>query len=124
MQPDDVPQCIQRNFRNCELDVHPSEKALVVRYDLEAVVLGDGPAIEQSRACQKVIRVKSLNAATDLAALAREIVAKCDLLHESQTAQVERLLLYLQQRRDAGTRVCGTTCMRPNGPCAAGHSTN
>lgn len=104
MQPDDVPQCIQRNFRNCELDVHPSEKALVVRYDLEAVVLGDGPAIEQSRACQKLIRVKSLNAATDLAALAREIVAKCDLLHESQTAQVERLLLYLQQRRDAGTR--------------------
>ncbi|XP_077547020.1 kinesin associated protein 3 isoform X3 [Haemaphysalis longicornis] len=119
MQPDDVPQCIQRNFRNCELDVHPSEKALVVRYDLEAVVLGDGPAIEQSRACQKVIRVKSLNAATDLAALAREIVAKCDLLHESQTAQVERLLLYLQQRRDAGTRP-QTAVQRVDGPSPPG----
>lgn len=119
MQPDDVPQCIQRNFRNCELDVHPSEKALVVRYDLEAVVLGDGPAIEQSRACQKVIRVKSLNAATDLAALAREIVAKCDLLHESQTAQVERLLLYLQQRRDAGTRP-QTAVQRGDGPSPSG----
>ncbi|KAH8032581.1 hypothetical protein HPB51_026034 [Rhipicephalus microplus] len=79
MQPDDVT--VQRNVRNCELDVHPTEKALVVRYEVEAVVLGDdGPAIEQSRSCQKLIRVKSLNASTDVAALAREIVVKCDLL--------------------------------------------
>ncbi|KAK8767790.1 hypothetical protein V5799_005428, partial [Amblyomma americanum] len=104
MQPDDVAPCIKRNFRNCELDVHPTDKALVVRYEVEAVVLGDGPAIEQTRACQKLVRVKSLNASTDLAALAREVVAKCDLLHESQTAQVERLLSYLQQRRDTGSR--------------------
>lgn len=102
MQPDDVT--VQRNVRNCELDVHPTEKALVVRYEVEAVVLGDdGPAIEQSRSCQKLIRVKSLNASTDVAALAREIVVKCDLLNESQTTRVERLLSYLQQRKDNGT---------------------
>lgn len=104
MQPDDVTQCIQRNVRNCELDVHPTEKALVVRYEVEAVVLADdGPALEQSRSCQKLIRVKSINATTDMTALAREIVAKCDLLHESQTGRVERLLSYLQQRKDNGT---------------------
>ncbi|KAL3219592.1 hypothetical protein MRX96_030345 [Rhipicephalus microplus] len=123
MQPDDVT--IQRNVRNCELDVHPTEKALVVRYEVEAVVLGDdGPAIEQSRSCQKLIRVKSLNASTDVAALAREIVVKCDLLNESQMTRVERLLSYLQQRKDNGTASRPQTGSQHGGSSPSGESSS
>lgn len=50
--------------------------------------------------CQKIIRLRSLNAKTDPAALAREVVDKCDLIHKSQLADVEQIIFYLKNRKD------------------------
>lgn len=47
------------------------------------------------------IRLKSLNANTDIASLARKVVEECKLIHPSKLAEVEQLLYYLQNRRDA-----------------------
>jgi len=50
--------------------------------------------------CQKIIRLRSLNAKTDPAALAREVVEKCDLIHKSQLNDVEQIIFYLKNRKD------------------------
>lgn len=98
----DDAKYVQRNVRKCTLDVHPTEKALVVNYEVEAVVVADGDdtVLEQSRECQKTIRLKSLNESTDIVALAREVVSKCDLIPPSRTLEVEQLLTYLQSRKE------------------------
>ena len=46
------------------------------------------------------IRVKSLNANTDIATLAKEIIDRCKLIHPSKLPEVEQLLYYLQNRKD------------------------
>ena len=40
------------------LDVHPTEKALVVNYELEATILGElgDPMLGDRKECQKIIR--------------------------------------------------------------------
>uniref|UniRef100_F6WQJ8 Kinesin associated protein 3 n=1 Tax=Ornithorhynchus anatinus TaxID=9258 RepID=F6WQJ8_ORNAN len=48
-----------------------------------------------------LIRLKSLNANTDINSLARKVVEECKLIHSSKLAEVEQLLYYLQNRRDA-----------------------
>jgi hypothetical protein len=52
--------------------------------------------------CQRIIRLKTLNNRTDVAALAREVVEKCDLIHKSQTSDVEQIIYYLKNRKDPG----------------------
>lgn len=47
------------------------------------------------------IRLKSLNANTDICSLARKVVEECKLIHPSRLAEVEQLLYYLQNRRDS-----------------------
>jgi len=49
------------------------------------------------------IRVKTLNEKSDIKALAKEIIDKCKLIHPSKILEVEQLLFYLQNRKDAGT---------------------
>ena len=51
--------------------------------------------------CQKIIRLKSLNEDTNCAALAKEVVGKCSLIHPSKIDEVEQLIYYLQNRKDA-----------------------
>uniref|UniRef100_A0A3B4DGU0 Kinesin-associated protein 3b n=1 Tax=Pygocentrus nattereri TaxID=42514 RepID=A0A3B4DGU0_PYGNA len=83
------------------IDVHPTEKALVVHYEVEASIRGErGDAVhEERKECQKIIRLKSLNASTDVALLARKVVEECKLIHPSKVAEVEHLLFYLQNRK-------------------------
>ena len=50
-------------------------------------------------ACQKIIRLKSLNADTNVSLLAKEVMEKCSLIHESKLHEVEQLIYYLQNRR-------------------------
>lgn len=50
------------------------------------------------------IRVRSLNANTDISALAKEIIDKCKLIHPNKLPEVEQLLYYLQNRKDGGTK--------------------
>ena len=48
------------------------------------------------------IRLKSLDGSTNIQILAKEIVDKCKLIHPSRLPEVEQLLYYLQQRKNAG----------------------
>ncbi|KYM82410.1 Kinesin-associated protein 3 [Atta colombica] len=90
-----------RKVRSGTLDVHPTEKALVVNYDVEALILGElgDPMLGDRKECQKIIRLKSLNADTNVSLLAKEVMEKCSLIHESKLHEVEQLIYYLQNRR-------------------------
>ncbi|NXS07407.1 KIFA3 protein, partial [Neodrepanis coruscans] len=92
-----------RKVKGGNIDVHPSEKALIVHYEVEATILGElgDPMLGERKECQKIIRLKSLNANTDIGSLARKVVDECKLIHPSKLGEVEQLLYYLQNRRDA-----------------------
>ncbi|XP_026871724.2 kinesin-associated protein 3a isoform X2 [Electrophorus electricus] len=96
MQAEDV-----RKVKAGSLDVHPTEKALVVQYEVEATILGElgDPMLGERKACQKLIRLKSLNSSTDIGSLARKVVEECKLISPSKLPEVEQLLFYLQNRR-------------------------
>jgi hypothetical protein len=53
--------------------------------------------------CQRIIRLKALNAKTDVAALAREVVEKCDLIHKSQLSDVEQIIYFLKNRKNSNS---------------------
>uniref|UniRef100_A0A8D0D6J4 Kinesin-associated protein 3a n=1 Tax=Sander lucioperca TaxID=283035 RepID=A0A8D0D6J4_SANLU len=88
-------------LKGCSIDVHPTERALVVQYEVEATVLGElgNPMVGERKECQKIIRLKSLNAHTDTSSLARKVVEECRLIHPSKLLEVEQLLFYLQNRK-------------------------
>ncbi|XP_059197593.1 kinesin-associated protein 3a [Centropristis striata] len=95
------PTYLKRRVKGCSLDVHPTERALVVQYEVEATVLGElgHPVVGERKECQKIIRVKSLKARTDVSSLARKVVEECRLIHPSKLLEVEQLLFYLQNRK-------------------------
>ncbi|XP_014204184.1 kinesin-associated protein 3 [Copidosoma floridanum] len=98
----DEARYLKRKIRSGNLDVHPTEKALVVNYDVEALILGElgDPMLGDRKECQKIIRLKSLNADTNVKLLAKEVIEKCSLIHESKLQEVEQLIYYLQNRKD------------------------
>ncbi|XP_076873657.1 kinesin-associated protein 3a [Brachyhypopomus gauderio] len=100
MQSDDV-RFLKRKVKAGSIDVHPTEKALVVQYEVEATILGElgDPMLGERKSCQKLIRLKSLNANTDIGSLARKVVEECRLISPSKLPEVEQLLFYLQNRR-------------------------
>uniref|UniRef100_A0A2R9A2A0 Kinesin associated protein 3 n=1 Tax=Pan paniscus TaxID=9597 RepID=A0A2R9A2A0_PANPA len=75
-----------RKVKGGNIDVHPSEKALIVHYEVEATILGEmgDPMLGERKECQKIIRLKSLNANTDITSLARKVVEECKLIHPSK----------------------------------------
>ncbi|XP_039590430.1 kinesin-associated protein 3a [Polypterus senegalus] len=101
MQVEDA-RYLKRKVKGGNVDVHPTEKALVVHYEVEATILGEtgDPMLGERKESQKIIRLKSLNANTDIASLARKVVEECKLIHPSKLPEVEQLLFYLQNRRD------------------------
>ncbi|KAI0222323.1 Kinesin-associated protein 3 [Lamellibrachia satsuma] len=101
----DDARYLKRKVKGGSIDVHPTEKALVVNYELEATILGElgDPMLGERKECQKIIRVKSLNANTDISHLARQIIDKCKLIHPSKILEVEQLLFYLQNRKENST---------------------
>ncbi|KAF5889926.1 kinesin-associated protein 3-like isoform X1, partial [Clarias magur] len=52
----------------------------------------------------RMIRLKSLNASTDVSSLARKVVDECKLIHPSKVAEVEHLLFYLQNRKKPSSK--------------------
>ncbi|KFP02362.1 Kinesin-associated protein 3, partial [Calypte anna] len=96
-----------RKVKGGNIDVHPSEKALIVHYEVEATILGElgDTMLGERKECQKIIRLKSLNANTDIASLARKVVEECKLIHPSKLAEVEQLLYYLQNRSSRKSHV-------------------
>ncbi|XP_015247076.1 PREDICTED: kinesin-associated protein 3 [Cyprinodon variegatus] len=99
-QPTGEPRCHTR-VMECSLDVHPTEMALVVQYELKATCLGKlgEPIAQKRKECQKIIRLKNLDSNTDTASLAQKVVQECPLIHESKLQEVEQQLYYLQNRR-------------------------
>lgn len=99
----DDARYLKRKVTAGSLDVHPTEKALVVHYEVEASILGEdgGPMLGERKEGQKIIRVKSLSPTTDVAALARKVVEECKLIPASRLPQVEQLLYYLQNRKSS-----------------------
>ncbi|CAG0887335.1 unnamed protein product [Cyprideis torosa] len=93
--------CIMK-LKTTTIDVHPTEKAIIVHYDVEASLLGeDGEAmLEEKKERQKVIRLRSLNTCSDLDTLCRDIISQCRLIHPSRTAELKQLLYYLQNRKE------------------------
>uniref|UniRef100_A0A4W6E8F3 Kinesin-associated protein 3b n=1 Tax=Lates calcarifer TaxID=8187 RepID=A0A4W6E8F3_LATCA len=93
----------QRKVTAGSLDVHPTEKALVVHYEVEASILGEGGGhmLGERKEGQKIIRVKSLSPSTDVGALAKKVVEECKLIPPSRLPQVEQLLYYLQNRKSS-----------------------
>uniref|UniRef100_A0A669ES74 Kinesin-associated protein 3b n=1 Tax=Oreochromis niloticus TaxID=8128 RepID=A0A669ES74_ORENI len=85
------------------LDVHPTEKALVVHYEVEASILGEsgGHMLGERKEGQKIIRMKSLSPSTDVGALAKKVLEECKMIPASRLPQVEQLLYYLQNRKSS-----------------------
>ncbi|XP_008217642.1 kinesin-associated protein 3 isoform X1 [Nasonia vitripennis] len=98
----DEAKYLKKKIRSGNLDVHPTEKALVVNYDVEALILGElgDPMLGDRKECQKIIRLKSLNADTNVTLLAKEVIDKCSLIYESKLHEVEQLIYYLQNRKN------------------------
>ena len=60
--------------------------------------------------------MKGLSAGTDIEALARQIVSRCDLIQPSRLPEVEQVLLYMQSRKGTlrkfdGTYMCMCVCV-------------
>ncbi|XP_059150939.1 kinesin-associated protein 3-like isoform X2 [Physella acuta] len=111
MQAEDA-RYLKRKVKGGSIDVHPTEKALVVNYELEATILGEmgDPMLGERKECQKIIRVKGLHENSDLSTLAKEIIEKCKLIHPSKLPEVEQLLYYLQNRKEtAPVKASGKT---------------
>ncbi|MCJ8743509.1 hypothetical protein PDJAM_G00094940 [Pangasius djambal] len=116
MQADDV-RYLKRKVKGGSLDVHPTEKALIVQYEVEATIVGEmgGPMLGERKSCQKIVRLKSLNAGTDIGSLARKVVEECRLISPSKLPEVERLLFYLQNRKSP-TEVKEKKQIKPRDP--------
>ncbi|CAB1419795.1 unnamed protein product [Pleuronectes platessa] len=99
----DDARYLKRKVTAGSLDVHPTEKALVVHYEVEASILGEsgGHMLAERKEGQKIIRVKSLSPSTDVGALAKKVVEECKLIPSSRLPQVEQLLYYLQNRKSS-----------------------
>lgn len=98
-QDDMEPYQLKRKVLPGHIDVHPTDNAIVVNYTIQATIIGEnGPVMGDKKAMQKTIRIKSLNAQTNLSSLAEEVVEKCKLIHPSKVRDIEQLLYYLQQR--------------------------
>jgi len=100
MQSDDA-RYLKRKVKAGNIDVHPTEKAIVVYYEVEATILGElgDPMLGEKKECQKVIRLQSLNESTDIRTLAREVIDRCKLIPVAKLPEVEQLLYYLQKRK-------------------------
>ena len=91
--------------------VAEGETAILVKYELEGQLYApDGVTVitEKSNSVKK-IKVKTLNASTDLDALAAEIVEKCKLIHHSKTSHVRDLLAKLRDRDAPDARASSGT---------------
>nr|XP_039269792.1 kinesin-associated protein 3-like isoform X2 [Styela clava] len=89
------------SFASTYIEVHPVLDALIVHYSFDCL-LGEDEELELehylTKQGTKLIRLRSLNSTTDIAALAEEVIEKCKLIHVSKLPEVEQLLYYLQKR--------------------------
>uniref|UniRef100_A0A3Q0QUF9 Kinesin-associated protein 3b n=1 Tax=Amphilophus citrinellus TaxID=61819 RepID=A0A3Q0QUF9_AMPCI len=97
------------------LDVHPTERALVVHYEVEASILGEGGGhvVGERKEGQKIIRMKSLSPSTDVSALAKKVLEECKLIPAYRLHEVEQLLYYLQNRKSPSVEAKEKRAVKP-----------
>ena len=51
-----LPFILSRRVKTGSIDVHPTEKAIIVNYELEATILGEmgDPMLGEKKECQKM----------------------------------------------------------------------
>lgn len=100
-----------RKLKSLFLEPHPHECSIILHYKLEFTVYGDKDTsvAADKKDCQRIIRLKTLNAKTDVRALAREVVEKCDLIHMTQLSEVEQIIYFLKNRKYANTKSSALT---------------
>ncbi len=82
--------------------MHPTEKALIVNYEVEATILDEqgNPMIGERKESKRIIKLKNLTPDSDIFTLAKEVMKQCALIHRSKLPEVEQLLYYLQNRKE------------------------
>lgn len=92
---------LKKKIKTGAIDVHPTLSAVVVHFEVEATILGEGgdPMLGENKHSQKTIMIKNLTPGTDLRKLSEVIVEKCNLIHPSKIPELEQLLYYLQTRK-------------------------
>ncbi|KAK9720460.1 hypothetical protein QE152_g22020 [Popillia japonica] len=115
MDPEDA-KFMRTDRRPGTLDVHPSLNALVLNYELEVQILGDNENVlfGEKTNMKKIIELPMLNTRTDCNALAKEVLAQCDLLHPSRLVEVEQTIYYLKKRKMTHTPKENDTSKSPN----------
>ena len=104
---------LERNFRSLSVngvDAHPTEDAIVVTYNLEASLVADlgHTLLNESKECQKIIRLKSLKETNDYDVLAATVIKKSNnLISEAQFDEVKRILIYLKSRNEPSNETAG-----------------
>ena len=117
MDVDGDVRFVQKKRHVKDLDVHPTEDAIVVTYEMEAALVGDlGSMFEESKECTKIIRLKSLKESKDLSAVASEVVSKSGgLISPEQMSRVIALLTYLKKRELSNHKI---ELLRPKTACS------
>ncbi|KAF2899927.1 hypothetical protein ILUMI_06266 [Ignelater luminosus] len=100
MDPEDA-KFMRTDRKPGTLDVHPTLNAIVLNYELEVQILGDNENVlyGEKRNMKKIIDLPMLNTRTDCNALAKEVLAQCDLIHPSRLVEVEQTIYYLKKRK-------------------------
>nr|CAG4640776.1 EOG090X049M [Eulimnadia texana] len=91
---------LPRRVRFDSIDVHPTEKALIIFYDIYVISYHeDGSTLGNERKeCQKLVRLQSLNSSTDIIALSKEVLHQCKLIPAAKLTEVQQLLNFLRER--------------------------
>ncbi|CAF0761376.1 unnamed protein product [Brachionus calyciflorus] len=99
----DDAKYLKKRTKGGAIDVHPTDKALIVNYEVEATILSDqgNPMVGEKKESKRIIKLKNLTPDTNIHVLAKEVVKKCSLIHPSKLAEVEQLLFYLQNRKES-----------------------
>jgi len=91
---------VKKKYRPGRIEEDPDDpKAIVVHYDIDEYVKGpEGKYVlhGKKQGNTKRIKVKSLNAHTDVYAMAAEVVSKTKLLNEKCQAQIATVLMQMQ----------------------------
>uniref|UniRef100_A0AC35UG17 ARM repeat-containing protein n=1 Tax=Rhabditophanes sp. KR3021 TaxID=114890 RepID=A0AC35UG17_9BILA len=87
------PSSVSRVY-NIELDAHPTESAIVLRYQLEPSEKGLNP----SKVVQSVIYLKDLKDNIDVSILARHILSKTPIIPDHKLPEIEQLCFFLVKR--------------------------
>jgi len=90
----------KKKIRLGKIEVEDSECAIVVHYEAETLLKhpsGETEVAERKQS-QKKIKIKTLNASSNIPLLAAEVTEKCKLIPSSRIGLVEELLYKLQKR--------------------------